>query len=110
MAARLTQSFSFHQSPESFISNRLQQFALAASAGQETNDQANPIIRTEILDRNVHLVSSYRLCKAILRASEEVEDNREGLVRLERDDAPTASPVPSGTFAVRPAYGEVTVQ
>lgn len=114
MASRLTQSISFHQSPEAFISSRLQQFALH-SAEQESNGRANPIIRAEILDRNVHLISSYRLCKAILCASENVEDQHEGvpaLVSVANDEALTtgvASPIAPETFAVRPAYGEMAI-
>lgn len=65
----LNQSISFHSSPESFISSRLQDLALSdpdllpSAAGQ------NKIVVASILNRKVHIVSSYQVCKDILEAS-----------------------------------------
>ncbi|KEF51541.1 uncharacterized protein A1O9_12458 [Exophiala aquamarina CBS 119918] len=72
MVSRLNQSLSFHSSPESFISSRLEHLSylnsevLPASPGVGVR-KLRPIIRASILNRNVHIVSSYRLCEAILK-------------------------------------------
>lgn len=63
MVSRLTQSFSFHSSPESFISSRLEQLSLS---NVDALPAANKIVRAQILDREVHIISGYQACKAIL--------------------------------------------
>ena len=89
MASRITQSFSFHRSPESFISDRLQNLNLQQPHGEDT-----PVVRAEILNRNVHIISSYQFCKEILSASHaaKVEDGTDGA---------------SSKFAAGPAYQQL---
>jgi cytochrome P450 len=64
MVSRIQQSLSFHGSPEAFISSRLQQ--LSAEESSSLFDHSRPIVRASILNRNVHIISDYQLCKAIL--------------------------------------------
>ena len=69
MVSRIQQSLSFHDSPESFISSRLHQISLSDPnrLPGSSSTSSNPIIRAAILDRNVHIISSYSLCDVILR-------------------------------------------
>lgn len=77
MVSRLTQSFSFHSSPESFISSRLEQFTLSDG---NSLPFASRIVKAQILNREVHIVTSYHACKAILchqsRTNDPVEEGR----------------------------------
>ncbi|KAL6245530.1 hypothetical protein RBB50_007529 [Rhinocladiella similis] len=79
MVSRLTQSFSFHSSPESFISSRLEQFTVSEG---DALPFASRIVQAQILNREVHIVTSYHACKAILchqsGATEPVEEGRAG--------------------------------
>ncbi|KIW12282.1 hypothetical protein PV08_09559 [Exophiala spinifera] len=63
MVSRLTQSFSFHSSPESFISARLGE---STRSDGDALPLASRIVRAQILNREVHIVTSYHVCKAIL--------------------------------------------
>ena len=111
MTSRITQSFAFHASPDAFISIRLQQ--LAISNAQRQTDDTPSIVRAEILNRNVHIISSYRLCKTILCASEATEDDTDVLAPLPVAESNQlsanrgASTLPPGTFAVGPAYEQL---
>jgi cytochrome P450 len=84
----LTQSFSFHSSPESFISSRLQDLALSDPEQLPSAAGQNRIVVASILNRKVHIVSSYQLCKDILEAS-----SSPSTISLERR---TITPVASG--------------
>ena len=82
---RLTESLTFHASPSDFISTRL-------ATANATGLLSSPIARASILNRNVHIVTSYSLCKQILTPSPSNDDD---------DDES------SGTYAAAPAYKEL---
>ena len=111
MASRITQSFGFHQSPETFISDRYQRLVL--SENQRNPNTGTPIVRAEILNRNVHIISSYKVCKAVLCASEASGENGDALITLSGGDSDQhssgggASTLPRGTFAAGPAYEQL---
>jgi cytochrome P450 len=65
----INQSLSFHSSPESFISSRLQDLALSDPDLLPSAADNNKIVLASILNRKVHIVPSYRLCRDILDAS-----------------------------------------
>ncbi|KAF7514262.1 hypothetical protein GJ744_000032 [Endocarpon pusillum] len=65
----LSQSFSFHSSPESFISSRLQDLAISDPEQLPSTTGKKNIVVASILNRKVHIVSSYQLCKDVLEAS-----------------------------------------
>ncbi|KAJ9496215.1 hypothetical protein H2202_008173 [Exophiala xenobiotica] len=112
MVSRLTQSLSFHSSPESFISSRLEQLSLSDVDALPT---ANKIVRAQILDREVHIISGYQACKAILCHQfatsrpdlETTEDESEYANADEyadqtsNDPDPTTQHHPSRTYLVR---------
>ena len=66
MVSRIQQSLSFHDSPESFISSRLQHLSLSDPSSLPDSSTPNTILNAQILNRNVHIISSYKLCDAIL--------------------------------------------
>lgn len=99
----LSQSLSFHSSPESFISSRIQYAAVqkAAQDEEQTDARATPkVVRARILGRNVAVVSSHQLCKDILSVGS-------------RDPQATVKAAIEGemigpsTFAAQPAYKEL---
>lgn len=65
----LNQSFSFHSSPESFISSRLQDLALSDPDLLPSATGKKRIVVASILNRKVHIVSSYHLCRDLLHGS-----------------------------------------
>ncbi len=65
----LNQSFSFHSSPESFISSRLQELATSDPEQLPSPSGKKNIVVASILNRKVHIVSSHQLCRDILEAS-----------------------------------------
>ena len=65
----LNQSFSFHSSPESFISSRLQDLAISDPEQLPSPAGKKDIVVASILNRKVHIVSSYQLCRDTLEAS-----------------------------------------
>jgi cytochrome P450 len=65
----LNQSFSFHSSPESFISSRIQDLALSDPGLLPSAAGHNKIVVASILNRKVHIVSSYQLCRDMLESS-----------------------------------------
>jgi cytochrome P450 len=96
---RLNQTFAFHASPEDFISSRLQELAvsepdLLPSSGEKS------IIRASILNRSVHVVTSYQLCKEILHSDGRKPSNRMRASNTDENLRPDA-------FAVGPAYREL---
>jgi len=96
----LSQSLSFHSSPESFISSRIQQ-AVSSEPGLTASAAAKQrVICARLLNRNVAVVSSYQLCKDVLRAESGESQSTVSSAGLEGKIGP-------GTFAVRPAYDEL---
>jgi cytochrome P450 len=65
----INQSLSFHSSPESFISSRLQDLALSDPDLLPSVAGKSKIVVASILNRKVHIVPSYGLCKDILDVS-----------------------------------------
>src|SRR2546423_2643092 len=96
---RLNQTFAFHASPEDFVSPRLQELAASEPSLLPSNGEKG-IIRASILNRNVHVVTSYKLCLDILQS-----DGRKPSSRI-RASLPGEELQPD-TFAVGPAYREL---
>lgn len=96
---RLNQTFAFHASPEDFISSRLQELAVSEPDLLPSNGEKS-IIRASILNRNVHVVTSYELCKEILHSDGQ---KRSDTIRASHPD----EEVRPDTFAVGPAYREL---
>jgi cytochrome P450 len=63
----LTQSLSFHSSPEDFIASRIQVLEQAHQTGPA-------VVRARILNRDVAIVSSHRLCEAVLQKEQDSQD------------------------------------
>lgn len=94
-----SQSFSFHSSPESFISSRVQNEATRLSDQDPREGESSPswIVRARILKRNVAVVSSYRICKDVLKvASGEQQNSVKAAIQ--------GQSICPDTFAVQPAY------
>jgi len=68
MFSRLNQTFAFHSSPEAFISSRLGAMTIDDPELLAPNSphERQGVIQASILNRNVHIISSYRLRRAIL--------------------------------------------
>jgi hypothetical protein len=96
---RLNQTLTFHASPEDFISSRLQEFAASEPHLLPTSGEKG-IIRASILNRHVHVVSSYRLSKEILQ-----NDGQRPSTRIR--GANPDDELRRDTFAVGPAYREL---
>ena len=96
--SNLNQSFAFHASPEDFISTRLHGLAVSEPGAIPAPERS--IVRASILNRNVHIVSSYQLCKEILRSGGNASHNT--ITALNRDEH-----VRQDAFAVGPAYREL---
>ena len=64
----LSQSFSFHSSPESFISTRAQSLSSKPERDEDqpTSSPLPQIVRARILNRNVAVISSHQICKDVL--------------------------------------------
>lgn len=127
MVSRINQSLSFHASPESFISSRLQQLSISDPDSLPTTPgivggRARPVLRASILNRNVHIISSYRLCEAVLNGSvstnvdagaDHDDDGESGREASQRAAAAALIAIAncSGSedqaiFAARPAYAQ----
>lgn len=96
---RLNQTLAFHASPEDFISSRLQELAASEPHLLPTSGEKG-IIRASILNRHVHVVTSYRLCKEILQ-----NDGQRPSTRIR--GANPDDELRRDTFAVGPAYREL---
>ena len=98
---RLRQSFSFHASPETFI----------ASASSDLTKEANDrIARAQILNRNVHIITSYELCRTILRWGQDAQNSAEAsshLIKIAETRARGDSGFKDPVFTVGPAYKEL---
>ncbi|RMJ23147.1 hypothetical protein PHISP_05991 [Aspergillus sp. HF37] len=95
----LSQSLSFHASPQSFLS--------APSSSADNNTTTHPttipnLVRAKILNRDVTVISSYQHCRQILHATKGDATPATSLVAA-RD----GGPVPPNTFTVAPAYHEL---
>ena len=101
MFSRLNQTFAFHSSPEAFISSRLEAMTIDNSELLAPNSphERQGVIQASILNRNVHIVSSYRLCRAILQHSSSVGGQPSGLVSCLQDT--------EHVFTVGPAYTQL---
>jgi cytochrome P450 len=105
MVSRIQQSLSFHDSPESFISSRLQQLSVSDPASlPQRGDRSQAIVRAAILNRNVHIISSYRLCKVVLEdhVPDRSENGDGSIADPNAEDESRSSRPP--TFAAEPAY------
>jgi hypothetical protein len=96
---RLNQTFAFHASPEDFISSRLQELAVSEPDLLPSNGEKS-IIRASILNRNVHVITSYQLCKEILHSDGQKPSDRIRVLNPDEGLCPDM-------FAVGPAYREL---
>ncbi|MCJ1310472.1 hypothetical protein MMC25_004136 [Agyrium rufum] len=95
----LSQSLSFHSSPESFIASRIEQSRTQLESINP--DAPKPIaVRARILNRNVAVISSSELCNEILK----VGGNAPLKCIRPAEEGETIS---RETFAVAPAYREL---
>jgi len=99
----LSQSLSFHSSPESFISARIQGSPTLREHLNTTAGATRKVARARILNRNVAVVTSYQHCKDILHAEN-------GASQSTAFKADSREKVDARTFAVRPAYEELMSQ
>lgn len=99
MFTTLNQSLAFHQSPEAFISSRIQELSAKKPDSFPSTTGKADITKASILNRQVHIVTSYRICRDILEA-----DDRQTLESI----IPSSSNVPgSKIFSTGPAYREL---
>ncbi|MCJ1244425.1 hypothetical protein MMC30_001623 [Trapelia coarctata] len=99
----LSQSLSFHSSPESFISSRIQHAALQKAEQDEgqAHVRAGPqVVRARILGRNVAVVSSHQLCKDVLSVGS-------GISQSTVTAAVEGESIGPSTFVAQPAYKEL---
>jgi cytochrome P450 len=95
MVSRIQQSLSFHSSPESFIFSRLQQLSTSNPSSWPGSSTPPSIVRAAILNRNVHIISSYLLCEAVLNG--DTSDSSAVSKAADTDDDQLI-------FAAEPAY------
>ena len=100
LLSTLSQTLAFHSSPESFISSRAKQVGSQSRDSGDNQRKTHQVIRARILNRNVAVVSSYRICKDILRAAS-------GLSQDTVWAAQVGESIGKQTFAVQPAYREL---
>jgi cytochrome P450 len=94
----LSQSLSFHASPQSFLST-----PNSADNNNNTHPSTVPnLVRAKILNRDVTVISSYQHCRQILHATKDDATPGASLVAA-RD----GGPVPQNTFTVAAAYHEL---
>ena len=97
----LSESLSFHKSPEAFISSRLQSLATSSPETLPGNSSGHPI-KASVLNRNVHIVSSHHQSLQVIGNSSSTyppgdPSNRDADDRTE----------PSCPFEATPAYNEL---
>ncbi|KAK9321349.1 cytochrome P450 [Lipomyces orientalis] len=95
----LSQSFSFHSSPESFLASRALRAASRGTLEEEVFRHKQSVIRARILNRNVAIVTSRQLCEAILHAG---SDHQSAVTAASKGE--TIGP---HSFAACPAYHEL---
>ncbi|MCJ1395099.1 hypothetical protein MMC18_007980 [Xylographa bjoerkii] len=108
----LNQSFAFHASPESFISTRLQNLSVTDPDLVSSTASRQKIIQASILNRKVHIISSYHLCKSILQGNgvESEGSGPSGAASISSAEAKSPSDSTRNgldTFAVGPAYHQL---
>jgi len=99
MFTTLNQSLAFHQSPEVFISSRLQELSAKRLDSFLSTTGEPSIAEASILNRQVHVVSSYRICRDVLKADD--------LQSLESITASSLNVLGSDIFSIGPAYREL---
>ncbi len=101
----LSQSLSFHSSPESFITSR-KAHPPSTSTPQHIHSAApaphNKVIRARILNRNVAVITSYQHCHDILNAGH--GDGRSSVSAVEGKGK---AGVDASSFAACPAYKDL---
>ena len=100
LLSTLSQTLAFHSSPESFISSRAKQFGSQAREFGDSQQKKHQVIRARILNRNVAVVSSYRICRDILRAASGLSQDAVGAANV-------GESISKQTFAVQPVYREL---
>ncbi|MCJ1404892.1 hypothetical protein MMC11_008118 [Xylographa trunciseda] len=108
----LNQSFAFHASPESFISTRLQDLSITNPDLVSAAASRQKIIEASILNRKVHIISSYQLCKSILQGSGTASEgagpsDATSTFSTEIKDTGESTGGGLDTFAVGPAYRQL---
>ncbi|MCJ1478769.1 hypothetical protein MMC13_007453 [Lambiella insularis] len=103
----LNQSFAFHSSPELFISARLQELSAANASSLPAASNRHSIVQASILNRKVHIISSYRLCKEILGGTSEAARTPATSDRNTAISASSEMPHDMATYAVGPAYHQL---
>lgn len=96
----LAQSFSFHSSPESFISSRSHHVPPSQHGLTPSITAKLRVIRARILNRNVAVVSSHRLCRDILNFGN-------GGTHTSVSAAKQGEQIGPDTFKACPAYREL---
>lgn len=99
MFTTLNQSLAFHQSPEAFISSRLQELSAKNPNSLPSLTGGANISRASILNRQVHIVSSHEICSAILNS-----DSDQGTGSIKAMSPTTRT---SRLFSAGPAYREL---
>ena len=100
LLSTLSQTLAFHSSPESFISSRAKQVGSKSREFGEDQRKKQQVIRARILNRNVAVISSYRICRDILHAAS-------GLPQDTVRAAMAGERIGKQTLAVQPAYHEL---
>lgn len=104
MVSRLKQSLAFHASPEAFISDRQQSF-LDEARSELGELHSNSIVKAQILNRQVHIVSSYEACYRILNTpvAGQADDRDNANANTDGSGSSTGP----GAFVAGPAYNEL---
>lgn len=78
--SRLTDTFAFHASPETFIASRLNSLASNSNNAVEEAVRSRAAVHATILNRNVAIISSHRQIEYLLTLQDENEDRDPALV------------------------------
>lgn len=98
----LSQSLSFHSSPESFISSRARDASLRLSQQAPSGTEASPswTAHAKILNRNVAVLASHQMCEHVLKVGS--GEHQTSITAAAREQK-----LGLDTFAVRPAYHQL---
>jgi cytochrome P450 len=99
MITTLNQSLAFHQSPEAFISSRLQELSTTKPESLPSTTGGAKITKASILNRQVHIISSYQICRDIL--------NEDGGPAVDSVKATSSTAPGASLFSAGPAYREL---
>ncbi|KAK9384283.1 hypothetical protein V1515DRAFT_624467 [Lipomyces mesembrius] len=91
----ISQSLSFHASPESFLSSR--QITDERATKEIGSNLQSKVVRAKIINRDVAIVSSYRTCEDILKAAD-------GITQSPVIPAQEGEIISRSTFDVQRAY------